>query len=105
MKGSVSQSVSTKHQCITAMKEYESKSLEELRMEDYEANRKSAGATGTPSGGALFGNQNTSSFASSSTSTGFSGFNSNQSSGGLFGKKDNPTTSGFSFGSTSTIFI
>jgi hypothetical protein len=39
-KNGVTQSVSTKHHCITCMKEYENKSLEELRFEDYTCNRK-----------------------------------------------------------------
>jgi nuclear pore complex protein Nup98-Nup96 len=39
-KNGVTQSISTKHHCITCMKEYENKSLEELRFEDYTCNRK-----------------------------------------------------------------
>lgn len=40
MKNGTTQSISTKHHSITSMKEYENKSFEELRFEDYQANRK-----------------------------------------------------------------
>ncbi|XP_047542742.1 nuclear pore complex protein Nup98-Nup96 [Vanessa atalanta] len=49
VKSGTSQNVNIKHHCITCMKEYEGKSLEELRLEDYVAGRK--GATG----GGVFG--------------------------------------------------
>ena len=43
MKNGIQQNITTKHQCITAMKEYDSKSFEELRVDDYLANRKGPG--------------------------------------------------------------
>ncbi|MBN3289463.1 NUP98 protein, partial [Polypterus senegalus] len=86
VKAGVTTSINTKHQCITAMKEYENKSLEELRLEDYQAERKGpqnpiAGGTGV-----LFGTPT----ATSSTAT------------GLFGASTANT--GFSFGPSKTGF-
>lgn len=111
LKSGVSTNISTRHQCITAMKEYESKSLEELRMEDYLANRKGpqAGSTG------LFATPQTSqaqtafTFGTQNKTTGFGGFGQTTSSGtslfgqqsqtgGLFGSAGNKTT----FGTTTT---
>ena len=40
MKNGATQTINIKHHCITCMREYDSKSLEELRFEDYLANRK-----------------------------------------------------------------
>ncbi|CAG5118196.1 unnamed protein product [Candidula unifasciata] len=54
MKSGVTTNINTKHQCITAMKEYENKSLEELRMEDYSTNRKSKQAGSTSTVGLFF---------------------------------------------------
>lgn len=73
MKGGVSTNISTRHQCITCMKEYENKSLEELRVEDYAANRKGP-------------------------QTGMSGFGTTGQTG-LFGQPA-ASTSAFSFGNT-----
>lgn len=48
VKNGQTTTVQTKQHCITFMKEYENKSVEELRIEDYQANRKGpqAGAAG-----------------------------------------------------------
>uniref|UniRef100_A0A803SV61 Nuclear pore complex protein Nup98-Nup96 n=1 Tax=Anolis carolinensis TaxID=28377 RepID=A0A803SV61_ANOCA len=121
VKSGVSTNISTKHQCITAMKEYESKSLEELRLEDYQANRKGptnpVGAVAAPG---LFGSSPATSsaatglFGSSTTNTGFSygpnktGFGATAPGPfgemGLFGQPQQQTTSLFNkpFGQITT---
>uniref|UniRef100_A0A803TVZ6 Nuclear pore complex protein Nup98-Nup96 n=1 Tax=Anolis carolinensis TaxID=28377 RepID=A0A803TVZ6_ANOCA len=122
VKSGVSTNISTKHQCITAMKEYESKSLEELRLEDYQANRKGptnpVGAVAAPG---LFGSSPATSsaatglFGSSTTNTGFSygpnktGFGASTTGFGagttsLFGQPQQQTTSLFNkpFGQITT---
>lgn len=82
MKGGASSTVNTKQHCITAMKEYEAKSLEEIRIEDYTANRKGPQAGGMPgnAGGGLFG-------AAAPTSGGLFGAPASQPSTGLFGQQ------------------
>ncbi len=82
MKQGQQSSINTRHQCITCMKEYENKSLEELRCEDYIANRKGIGAVG---GGGMFGQQPA---ATSPAGGGVFG-QTTSSSGGLFGQQQN----------------
>ncbi|XP_033208238.1 nuclear pore complex protein Nup98-Nup96-like isoform X2 [Belonocnema kinseyi] len=116
MKNGVTQTISTRHHCITCMKEYESKSLEELRLEDYLAGRKgtqnqATGLFGTPAQPSLFGTvtAGTSTVTPSfgSTSGGFG--TTNQPGGtGLFNKPiasfgvPTTTTGGFPYNSTAS---
>ncbi|XP_059474265.1 nuclear pore complex protein Nup98-Nup96 [Neocloeon triangulifer] len=113
VKNNQTTTISTRHQCITCMKEYENKSLEELRIEDLQAGRKGPqqgavmfGGTAQPQQSSLFGasplgqpstsfGENKSLFGATSTAnTGLSNFGNaapafgatGQTGSGLFGK-------------------
>ena len=64
------------------MKEYEGKSLEELRYEDYMANRKQGATSGGGSSMDLFGNG-----IQQQTSSGFGAFGAQQLKTSIFGGK------------------
>ncbi|XP_014482996.1 PREDICTED: nuclear pore complex protein Nup98-Nup96 isoform X2 [Dinoponera quadriceps] len=112
-KNGISHSISARHCCIVAMKEYDSKSYEELRFEDYQVGRKgpqNTGLFGTPAQPSPFGNTTA---GTSTAGTGFGsmtgGFGTTSQSGstGLFGKPITnfgtpaTTTNSFAFNSTS----
>ncbi|XP_045481341.1 nuclear pore complex protein Nup98-Nup96 isoform X2 [Harmonia axyridis] len=102
-KGGVTTSINTKHHCITCMKEYENKSFEELRLEDYQANRKGPQSqfNSTPFGGtsSMFGAQaeNKPAFAPSTGFGQMGGTAFGQQSTG-FGLTSQPSTSNSIFG-------
>ena len=82
LKNGSTQTIGTRHQCLTAMKEYEAKSLEELRFEDYGANRK---------GPQSAGQQPTSGFGVSSPAAGFSFGSPSVSTNNTFGASTSST--------------
>ncbi|XP_049860022.1 nuclear pore complex protein Nup98-Nup96 isoform X1 [Schistocerca gregaria] len=86
MKGGVTQTINTRHHCITFMKEYENKSLEELRYEDYIAGRKGPQGTGTgvATGGGLFQQPGTAWGNAGATATGTGIFGSQTDKPSLF---------------------
>jgi nuclear pore complex protein Nup98-Nup96 len=96
-KNGSSTTINTMHQCITAMKEYEGKSLEELRCEDYQANRR------FPTSTSQFGSGGASSiFSTGGTTSGFGGSSTTSTSSSLFGSSTTPKPSLFGGSSTTT---
>lgn len=81
-KNGVTYNVDTLLHCITGMSQYEQKSLEELRFEDYLAGRKGSTTTGGGAAGGLFGGGQTTGLGATSAG-GLTG-------GGLFGQQNKP---------------
>ena len=106
MKGSTASYVQTKQQCITFMKEYAERSLEELRYEDYAANRKGpqagpGGMFGGTQAGGVFGStmqqpQANSLFGQQQQPA--------QQTTGLFGTAQNTLGGGNTFGQPTSAF-
>ncbi|CAF1295275.1 unnamed protein product, partial [Adineta ricciae] len=101
-KNNTFQTINTKLQCICAMKEYINKSLEELRMEDYQANRKFATAT------SMFGSTSFSAATPfspapfSGSATTFSSAPAASTTSSIFGTSSTATSSPFGAPATST---
>ncbi|XP_017760409.1 PREDICTED: nuclear pore complex protein Nup98-Nup96 isoform X3 [Eufriesea mexicana] len=104
-KNGISHTISARHCCIASMKEYESKSYEELRFEDYSVGRKgsSTGIFGASAQPSPFGNAG----AAFGGMSGSFGATTQSGPSGLFGKPitsfgtpSTTTTNNFAFNST-----
>lgn len=81
-KNGVTYNVDTLLHCITGMQQYEQKSLEELRLEDYMAGRKGSATAGGTTGGGLFAGGQATALGGAAASGGLAG------GGGLFGQQN-----------------
>ena len=101
IKNGANQNINTRHQCITCMKEYENKSLEELRFEDYQANRK--GSSTSTMFGTTTNQPQTSLFGSNPSSVSFN--TANTASSSLFNNATAKPTFGAPATTTATTSI
>ncbi|UJR23692.1 hypothetical protein I4U23_026674 [Adineta vaga] len=101
-KNNTFQTINTKLQCICAMKEYVNKSLEELRMEDYQANRKFATATSMFGATSFPGTTPFSPAPFGASSTTFSAASTAPTTAGMFGATSTTTTTPFGAPAAST---
>uniref|UniRef100_A0A6A7FXC8 Nuclear pore complex protein Nup98-Nup96 n=2 Tax=Hirondellea gigas TaxID=1518452 RepID=A0A6A7FXC8_9CRUS len=104
-RNGVTSNIQTRIAVITCMKEYEGKSLEELRVEDYIANRKGPGQTGALMTGG-FGSGTTGGVTAGGLfgSTAPAGQLGAANTGGLFGQKPQETKPLFGTAATNTGF-